>query len=94
MGKTGVDSWALTVLKWPEFDVPIQIPKRPQKIPELLTRQEVKQIIEACHNPKHRMLLLTCYGCGLRVSELGSLKVRHVDGERQLLRVEQGSYRL
>ena len=85
-----MDSWALTVLKWPEFDVPIQIPKRPQKIPELLTRQEVKQIIEACHNPKHRMLLLTCYGCGLRVSELVSLKVRHVDGERQLLRVEQG----
>ncbi|WP_419596544.1 hypothetical protein [Thiolapillus sp.] len=40
------------------------------------------------------MLLLTCYGCGLRVSELVSLKVRHVDGERQLLRVEQGSYRL
>ena len=35
------------------------------------------------------MLLLTCYGCGLRVSELVSLKVRHVD-ERQLLRVEQG----
>lgn len=86
----GIRFLYLQVLKWPEFDVPIQIPKHPQKIPELLTRQEVKQIIEACHNPKHRMLLLTCYGCGLRVSELVSLKVRHVDGERQLLRVEQG----
>ncbi|WP_305800452.1 site-specific integrase, partial [Thiolapillus sp.] len=47
----GIRFLYLQVLKWPEFDVPIQIPKRPQKIPELLTRQEVKQIIEACHNP-------------------------------------------
>jgi integrase/recombinase XerD len=36
------------------------------------------------------MMLMTCYGCGLRVSELVTIKVRHVDGERHLLRVEQG----
>jgi len=36
------------------------------------------------------MMLLVCYGCGLRVSELVAIKVHHVDGERQLLRVEQG----
>ncbi len=35
-------------------------------------------------------MLLTCYGCGLRVSELVALKVHHIDGERKLLRVEQG----
>jgi len=86
----GIRFLYLQVLQWPEFDLLIQVPKRPQKIPELLTRQEVTQIIQACHNPKHRMLLLTCYGCGLRVSELVALKVRHVDGERKLLRVEQG----
>ncbi|WP_456371776.1 tyrosine-type recombinase/integrase [Thiolapillus sp.] len=86
----GIRFLYLQVLQQPEFEVPIQLPKRPQKIPELLTRQEVKQIIDACPNPKHRMLLLTCYGCGLRVSELVALKVRHVDGERRLLRVEQG----
>lgn len=86
----GIRFLYLQVLKWNAFDVPIQIPKRPQKIPELLTRQEVRQIIEACDNAKHRTMLLTCYGCGLRVSELVTLKVRHIDGERQLLRVEQG----
>lgn len=80
----------LQVLHWEHFDIPIHYPKRVQKIPELLTRQDVKQIINACTNHKHQMLLLTCYGCGLRVSELVALKVRHVDGERQLLRVEQG----
>ena len=48
----GIRFLYLQVLKWNEFDVPIQTPKRPQKIPELLTRQEVKRIIEACANAK------------------------------------------
>ena len=86
----GIRFLYLQVLHWKQFDVPIHMPKRPQKIPELLTRQEVKQIIEACDCYKHRLMLLTCYGCGLRVSELVALKVRHIDGERKLLRVEQG----
>ncbi len=80
----------LQVLKWSAFDVAIPVPKRAQKIPELLTLSEVAQIISAPANLKHRTLLMTCYGCGLRVSELVALKVRHLDGERRLLRVEQG----
>ncbi len=81
----------LQVLHWPQFDIPIQFPKRSQKIPELLTRSEIKQIIDACPNDKSRAMLLTCYGCGLRVSELVALKVRHIDSERDLLRIEQGT---
>ena len=80
----------LQVLHWEQFDIPINYPKQKRKIPELLTRAEAKQIILACDNPRYRMMLLVCYGCGLRVSELVELKVRHIDGERQLLRVEQG----
>ena len=80
----------LQVLHWKQFDIPVQYPKKAQKIPELLTRQEVNQIMDACNHPKHRMMLLTCYGCGLRVSELVALKIQHIDGERHLLRVEQG----
>lgn len=80
----------LQVLKWPSFDVPFVIPKRAQRIPELLTRDEIGRILCACRNPKHRMLLETCYGCGLRVSEVVGLRVRHRDGERHLLRIEQG----
>ncbi|AKH20887.1 integrase [Sedimenticola thiotaurini] len=89
----GIRFFYLKVLGWKAFDVPIVLPKRPQQIPELLTRKEVAAIIHACHNEKHRMMLLTCYGCGLRVNELVSLKVRHIDGERRLLRVEQGKGR-
>ena len=72
------------------FEAKIHIPKRPQLIPELLTRQEVAAILAACLNHKHRMLLTVCYSCGLRVSELLHLKVRDIDGERKLLRIDQG----
>ena len=80
----------LQVLMWSSFDVRFQMPKKAQRIPELLTKAEVAAIISACTNEKHRTLLMTCYGCGLRLSELVSLKVRHIDGERHLLRIEQG----
>jgi site-specific recombinase XerD len=86
----GIRFLYLQVLHWAHFDVHIDIPKRPQKLPELLTRSEIEQIILACRNGKHRMLLMTCYGCGLRVSELVRLKVKHIDGERHLLRIERG----
>lgn len=78
------------VLKWPPFEVELIVPKRPQRIPELLTRLEVHGILQACANPKHRMLLETTYGCGLRVSELVVLRIQDIDGERGLLRIEQG----
>ncbi len=80
----------LRVLNWSQFDIPVTFPKRKQRIPELLTRAEVRQIIDACPNDKSRTMLLTCYGCGLRVSELVALKTHHIDGERGLLRIEQG----
>jgi site-specific recombinase XerD len=80
----------LQVLKWPSFDVSLVVPKRAQRVPELLTRAEVQRILQACANAKHRMLLEITYGCGLRVSEVVALRVRDVDGERRLLRVAQG----
>jgi integrase len=86
----GIRFFYLKVLGWPAFDVAIPIPKKAQRIPELLTRSEVARLLAACANPKHRMMLTLCYGCGLRLSELIALRVRDVDGERRLLRVEQG----
>ena len=86
----GLRFFYLQVLSREQFDVPIHYPKKVQKIPELLTRDEVKRIIDACVNRKHRMMLMVCYGCGLRVSELVAIKLHHIDGERHLLRVEQG----
>jgi integrase/recombinase XerD len=66
------------------------LPKRKQRIPELLTRDEVGAILNATTNLKWRTLLALCYGCGLRVSELAVLRVADIDSERHLLRVVQG----
>lgn len=79
----------LQVLNRDSFGVKLHVPQRPQRIPELLMRSEISRIILANSNIKHRMMLTLCYGCGLRVSELMKLQIRHIDGERQLLRVEQ-----
>ena len=76
----------MQVLDWPDTALTITLPKRPQ----LLTRVEVARILAACTQPKYRMMLTLCYGCGLRVSELVAVKVSDLDGERRLLRVEQG----
>ena len=86
----GVRFFYLHVLGWKHFDVPLVVPRREQRIPELLSRNEVARLLNACTNPKHRMLLALCYGCGLRVSEVVAVRVRDIDGERSLLRIEQG----
>ena len=53
------------VLKWPRFELGIAFPKRLQRIPELLTRAEMARSLAACTDPRYRMTLTLCYGCGL-----------------------------
>jgi len=65
----------------------------PQKIPVVLSREEVAHLLAAVHNVKHHTALSVAYGAGLRASEVISLKVGDVDGQRMTLRVEQGKGR-
>ena len=85
----GIRFLYLQVLGWAHFDVVIHTPKRAQRIPELLSRQEVARILSACSNEKHQTMLTTCYACGLRVSELVALQIKHIDSDRHVLRIEQ-----
>jgi len=50
----------LKALEQPSFDVELVVPKKAQRIPELLTHAEVWRLFEACPNPKHRMMLMLC----------------------------------
>jgi len=68
----------------------VDVPKQKQRIPELLSRDDVARILKATTHLKRRALLALCYGCGLRVSEVATLRVADIDGERHLLRVTQG----
>lgn len=86
----GVRFLYLQVLAWPALDLAVTLPKRPQRIPGLLTRAEVAAILDACAKPRERTMLTVCYGCGLRLSEVLALRVADIDSERKLLRIAQG----
>ena len=78
------------VLARPAYRFKIAYPKRPLRIPDLLTQEEVHQILACCNNKKHHAMLCTCYGAGLRVSELVALEVRNIDSACHVLHVKQG----
>jgi site-specific recombinase XerD len=67
------------------------IPKRGRsgKRPGILNKAEVKRLIYAPTNIKHRALLSITYGSGLRVSEVVRLRPHDLDSGRMMLRVEQ-----
>jgi site-specific recombinase XerD len=67
--------------------------KRSGKLPEPLSRREIAHLLEASGNAKHRVLLMTCYATGLRVSELVHLRPEDVHSERMLIHVRQGKGR-
>ena len=61
-----------------------------RKLPVVLSRDEVASLLDATTCLKHQAALAVAYGAGLRVAEVSALKVRDVDSERMLLRVERG----
>lgn len=62
----------------------------PRKLPVVLSRDEVTRLLNATTCIKHQAALSVAYGAGLRVAEVSMLKVRDIDSERMLLRVERG----
>jgi len=68
----------------------IPLPRRPRKLPVVLSQEEVAAMIAAAHNLKHRVLISTIYACGLRLSEVLNLGVADIDSKRMVLIVEQG----
>jgi len=68
----------------------VPIPKGVQKIPDLLTPPEVDAIIQACEHPKYRTMMIACYACGLRVSEVVNLTLNNIEQYNMTLKVCQG----
>ena len=65
----------------------------PQRLPVVLSREEVSRLIAAAPNLKSQAALSVACATGLRVSEVVSLKVTDIDSKRMTLRVEQGKGR-
>ncbi len=72
------------------FDEIIPAPKKPQRLPVVLSPEEVLHFLQSVGSTKHRAILTTCYAAGLRISESVHLKPTDVDSQRMVIRVEQG----
>ena len=71
----------------------IERPLKEHTLPKVLNKSEVKAILNATSNLKHRCILELGYSSGLRIGEVLSLKIRDIDSERMLIRVEQAKGR-
>jgi site-specific recombinase XerD len=74
---------------WPVTEV-LPAPKKPQTLPVVLSREEVRQFLDCVPSLKHRTILSVCYAAGLRISEAVRLQLTDLDSARMVLRVEQG----
>ena len=68
-------------------------PKREKKLPNVLSKEEVKEILDAPRNVKHKNMLSLIYACGLRSGELRNLVPADLDVNRKLLIVRQAKGR-
>lgn len=64
--------------------------KKEKKLPVVLSKAEIKSIINTTKNIKHRAILMTIYGAGLRLSEVLNLKLTDIDSSNMQIHVRQG----
>lgn len=67
--------------------------ERPHKLPVVLSRSEIKQLLKTPKLLKHRLVLAMLYGCGLRCFELRGLQLKDLDFDRMMLHIRQGKGR-
>ncbi|HET8839307.1 MAG TPA: tyrosine-type recombinase/integrase [Flavobacteriaceae bacterium] len=66
----------------------LERPKRPKRLPEILSLEEVKVILDSTGNLKHKTLLSLIYSAGLRIGEALSLKASDIDSQRMLIHIK------
>lgn len=80
-----------TAIQHKKIDVElIHRPRREKVLPNVLSMQEIKIILDTCSNQKHKMMLSLIYGCGLRRSELLNLLPQAIQSDRNLMIIRQG----
>lgn len=77
------------------LDTPLNLHKIPchrktRNFPDILTRDEVSALFNACGNLRDRCMLMTAYGAGLRVSEVATLKVSDIDSQNMQIFIRNG----
>ena len=67
--------------------------REPEKLPLVMSVDEIKRLLAVGSSLKTRVLLSLGYGCGLRASEIVRLKVKHIDKAQNIIRIEQSKGR-
>ena len=75
------------------WQLQITYQRAPQRVPVVLSREEVARLLAVVTTLRERAAMEIAYGAGLRLNEVLNLKVTDVDGERMILRVDQGKGR-
>lgn len=75
------------------FFYDIKRPKKEETIPTVLTKEEIKRLIEVTNNPKHKLLIKFLYASGLRVNETVKVRINDLDLEEGLVFVKGGKDR-
>jgi site-specific recombinase XerD len=65
-------------------------PQKENKLPSVLSQEEVLKILSNVDNLKHKTMLMLIYSAGLRVGESVNLKINDIDGERKLIHIRAG----
>lgn len=81
------------VLKKSQPTIDLPRPKKQMKLPQILSTQEVRAILEGLQNTKHKAILCLVYAAGLRVSEVVKLRISDIDSNRMLIHISQGKGR-
>ncbi|QWG05568.1 site-specific integrase [Flammeovirga yaeyamensis] len=68
----------------------VQRPRKKDKLPVVLSIEEIKSIFSNINNLKHKAILMTIYSAGLRIGELIDLEIKDIDSKRMLIRVVEG----
>ena len=80
----------IKVLRQPQREIDLVYPKRQDRLPVILSEEEVARLIESAITSYHRVILMTLYGTGLRREELCRLKVTDIDSQRMVVHARQG----
>ena len=76
---------------WSTTDTPY--PKKAHRLPTILSREEVAQLLQAARTPYQRILLMTLYATGARNAELTHLKAADIDSQRMVVHIRGGKGR-
>ncbi|MFS4418659.1 site-specific tyrosine recombinase/integron integrase [Maribacter sp. 2307ULW6-5] len=68
----------------------IERPRKEERLPEVLSKEEILAIIAHTNNPKHKCIVSLLYSSGLRRSELLNLRLTDIDSKRMMVRIAQG----